>query len=392
MHQLKRIVISIVVGIATVNCQNIFARPLPKTSPEKVGISLSVLTTVDTAIETSIANNEVRGAVLLVARKGKLVYKKAYGNRMVKPRIEKMTVDTIFDMASLTKPTATASGIMLLVQDGKLNINDKVSTYIPEFAQNGKENVTILHLLTHTSGLKPGGAYFNKQLGYDGIIRDIASMSTSYSPGTKYVYSDLGYIILGEIIRRVSGKPEHIFVAERIFNPLNMKDTGYLPPKYKWSRCAPTEFRFGKLLRGQVHDPTAWEMGGVAGHAGLFSTVDDMVIFCQMLLNGGEYHGVRIFTPESVRLMTTNQSPTPTRAWGLGWGIIARDTGQEPMLSFPKQGFGHIGWTGTAVRADLNTQTFIVLLCNRIHPDGKGNINPLLRQVCNIVGAAIIEE
>ncbi|MFB3897097.1 MAG: serine hydrolase domain-containing protein [bacterium] len=368
------------------------AKPLPTTTPDKAGISVSILTSVDSVINTYIANQEIPGAVILVARNGKIVYKKAYGNRMLKPHVEKMKVNTIFDMASLTKPTATASGIMLLAQEGKLDVHDKVSKYIPGFGQNGKEEVTILNLLTHTSGLKPGAAYYNRHFSYDSVIKNIASMSTSYTPGTKYVYSDLGYITLGEIIRRVSGKPENIFVAERLFKPLGMKDTGYLPPKSKWNRCAPTEFRNGKMLQGQVHDPTAYEMGGVAGHAGLFSTIDDMAIFCQMLCNGGEYNRVRIFTPETVRLMTTNQSPTADRDWGFGWGIFSSDT--DRPHAFPQQGIGHVGWTGTAVRADIPTQTYMILLCNRTHPDGKGELLRFYRfinQVSNVIGKSIAD-
>lgn len=391
MKRFKSIFILAALVTITFSPLNINATPLPMTSPEKVGMSISVLTTVDEVINNSIANKDTPGAVLLVAHKGQVVYKKAYGNRMVNPRIEKMTLDTIFDMASLTKPTATASGIMLLAEEGKLNVNDTVSKYIPEFAQHGKETVTLVNLLTHTSGLKPDGNYVNKNLGYDGIIKDVASMSTTSTPGTKFVYSDLGYITLGEIIRRVSGKPENEFVAERVFKPLGMNDTGFLPPKEKWERCAPTEFRNGKLLQGQVHDPTAWEMGGVAGHAGLFSTADDMAILCQMFLNGGEYNGVRIFKPETVRLMTTNQSPVTNQPRGLGWDIGSRYAGQRGNV-FPKEGFGHTGWTGTSVWVDPASQTFVILLCNRNHPDGKGNVNRLRAQVSNIVATSIIKQ
>jgi CubicO group peptidase (beta-lactamase class C family) len=391
MRRFKSIFV-LVALITIVLCPlNIKANPLPMTSPEKVGMSLSVLTTVDGVIEASIANKDTPGAVLLVAHKGQIVYKKAYGNRMVQPRIEKMTVDTIFDMASLTKPTATASGIMILAQDGKLNVNDTVTKYIPDFGQKGKENVTLVNLLTHTSGLIPDGNYVDKNLGYDGIIKDVISRSTSYTPGTKFVYSDLGYMTLGEIIRRVSGKPENEFVAERLFKPLGLKDTGYLPPENKWKRCAPTEFRNGKLLQGQVHDPTAWEMGGVAGHAGLFSTADDMAVICQMFLNGGEYNGVKIFTPETIRLMTTNQSPVTNQPRGLGWDIGSRYARQRGTV-FPKEGYGHTGWTGTSVWVDPASQTFVILLCNRNHPDGKGDVGRLRSQVSNIVASSIVKE
>lgn len=363
---------------------------LPMTSPEKSGMSNTILMSVDSVINASIANKDTPGAVLLVGHQGKIVYKKVYGNRMVKPRVEKMTVDTIFDMASLTKPTATACGIMKLAEEGKLNVNDKASKYFPEFAQNGKENITLVNLLTHTSGLKPDGDYYEKNLGYDGIIKDLASMNTSYTTGTKFVYSDLGYMALGEIIRRVSSKPENEYVADKIFKPLGLKDTGYLPPKDKWERCAPTEFRHGQLLQGQVHDPTAWEMGGVAGHAGLFSTADDMAVVCQMFLNNGEYNGVRIFKPETIRLMTTNQSVVTTQTRGLGWDIGSRYSGQRGHV-FPKEGYGHTGWTGTSVWVDPASQTFVILLCNRNHPEG-GNVNRLRAQVSDIVASSINKE
>jgi CubicO group peptidase (beta-lactamase class C family) len=364
---------------------------LPMTSPEKVGMSSSILASVDSVINDGIANKNTPGAVLLVGHQGKIVYKKAYGNRMVKPRIEKMTVDTIFDMASLTKPTATACGIMKLYEEGKLDVHEKAAKYFPEFAQNGKENITIANLLTHTSGLKPDGDYYEKNMGYDGIIKNLAEMNCRYTTGAKFVYSDLGFMTLGEIIRRVSGKPENEFVAAEIYKPLGLKDTGYLPPKNKWKRCAPTEFRHGELLQGQVHDPTAWEMKGVAGHAGLFSTADDMAVICQMFLNNGEYNGVRIFKPETIKLMTTNQSPIANQERGFGWDIGSSYSSQRGQI-FPKEGYGHTGWTGTSVWVDPASQTFVILLCNRNHPDGKGNVGRLRSQVSNIVATSIAKD
>lgn len=382
----------VLVGIFMATTTRLKGTPLPMTSPEKVGMSSERLAKVDTVINENIANKETPGAVLLVARKGKVVYKKAYGNRMVEPRIEKMTLDTIFDMASLTKPTATASGIMKLVEDGKIRLIDKVSYYIPEFKENGKKDVTLVNLLTHTSGLPAWDKYFEKKLNPEEIILDIASKATTYEPGTKFVYSDLGYITLGEIIKRVSGKPENEFVAEQIYKPLGMKDTGFLPPKDKWSRCAPTEMRDGKMLQGEVHDGNAWMLGGVAGHAGLFSTADDMAIFCQMILNGGEYNGVRIFSPLTVRAMTTNQSPLKDEQRGFGWDIGTAYAGQRGDIFPALQGFGHTGFTGTSVWVDPGSQTFVILLCNRVHPDGKGEILRMRSLVSNVVASSIIKE
>jgi CubicO group peptidase (beta-lactamase class C family) len=216
-------------------------------------------------------------------------------------------------------------------------------------------------------------------------------MSTRNVPGTKFVYSDVGYMTLGEIIRRVSGKPENEFVATEIYKPLGLKDTGYLPPKNKWNRCAPTEFRHGELLQGQVHDPTAWEMKGVAGHAGLFSTADDMAVICQMFLNNGEFNGVRIFKPETIKLMTTNQSPIANQERGFGWDIGSSYSSQRGQV-FPKEGYGHTGWTGPSVWVDPASQTFVILLCNRNHPDGKGNVGRLRSQVSNIVATSMVKK
>ena len=368
-----------------------YSKPLPVTKPENVGMLSKRLALLDGAIQKSIDNKEVPGVVVLVAHKGKVVYKKAFGNRMVTPRVEKMTVDTIFDLASVTKPTATATGIMKLVEDGKIRLYDRVSTFIPEFAQNGKKDVNLLHLITHSSGLPGWDRYFLKEIEHDGIIKDICSKSTTYEPGTKFVYSDLGFITLGEVITRASGKPENEFVAEQIFQPLGMIDTGYLPPKEKWSRCIATEARNGVMLQGQVHDGNAWKMGGVSGHAGLFSTVDDMAIYCQMMLNDGEYNGVRILSPMTVRAMTTNQSLVDDDFRGYGWILLTSNSGQKGDM-FPKGiGWGHIGWTGPSVFVDPSSQTTILLFCNRNHPDNSGDGGRLRSIVSNIVASAMVK-
>jgi len=390
MNSLKlRTVLSalLLLGITSVS----WGRYLPVAEPERVGMSKERLARVDAVIEKSIEDKEIPGAVLIVGRKGKIVYRKAYGDRMVEPRREKMTVDTIFDMASVTKPMATASGIMALAEDGKLRLGDKVSRYIPGFEQKGKEDVTLVNLLTHTSGLPSWDKYFLKKLDHDGIIADIAAKDTTYEPGTKFVYSDLGFITLGEIIKRVSGMPENEYVQKRIFEPLGMKDTGFLPPKEKWSRCIATEPRGGQMLQGEVHDGNSWALGGVAGHAGLFSTADDVAIFCQMLLNGGEYNGKQVLGPLTVREMTKNQSPVADREYGYG---VVIGTGYASYRGdiFPKGGYGHTGWTGTCFWIDPGTKTFVVLLTNRVHPDGKGDAGRVRALVNNVVASSIVKD
>ncbi len=368
-----------------------WGRYLPVTEPEKVGMSKEHLALVDDVILKGIEDKATPGAVLLVARKGKIVYKKAYGDRMVEPRREKMTIDTIFDMASVTKPVATASGIMALAEDGKLRLGDKVSYHIPGFEQKGKESVTLVNLLTHTSGLPSWDKYFLKKLDHDGIIADISAKDTTYEPGTRFVYSDLGFIMLGEIIKRVSGMPENEYVQQRIFGPLGMKDTGYLPPKEKWTRCIATEPREGKMLQGEVHDGNAWSLGGVSGHAGLFSTAEDMAIYCQMILNGGEYNGKRILGPLTIREMTKNQSPVAERDYGYGF-VIGTGYASYRGDIFPKGGFGHTGWTGPCFWIDPTSQTFVILLTNRVHPDGKGDVGRLRALVNNIIASSIIKD
>ncbi len=391
MMILKKCFLISVLLISISFTNHVWGRTLPMDTPESVGMSSDRLKRVDRVIDESIKNKEIPGAVLLVSHKGKIVYKKAYGYRMVTPRQEKMTVDTIFDMASITKPMATASGIMLLVEDGKIRLQDPVAKYLPGFEVKGKADVPVAYLLTHCSGLPAWDRYATKNLDRDGIIADICSKDTAYEPGTKFVYSDLGFVLLGEIITRVSGVPENEFVAKNLYSRLGMEHTGYLPPDSWKAQCAATEPRGGKMMQGEVHDPIAYALKGVAGHAGLFSTVDDMAVYFQMLLNGGVIDGVRIFSPLTIREMTKNQSPVAARDYGFGWVIGTSYAGQRGDI-FPRGGFGHTGWTGTSVWVDPTSQTFIVLLTNRVHPDGKGDAGRVRALVSNIVASSIMDE
>jgi CubicO group peptidase (beta-lactamase class C family) len=364
---------------------------IPMVKPEAVGMISSRLKNLDTVIEQAIQEKNTAGAVVIVGHQGKIVYRKAYGYRMLVPKKVPMTADTMFDLASVTKPTAAGTSIMILIEEGKLRMYDRVSTFIPEFGQKGKERVTILHLITHCSGLPAWDKYFEKK-GIDkkGIILDIASKSTTYEPGTKFVYSDLGFITLGEIVERASGMPLEQFAKKRIFEPLGMKDTMYNPPDALKPRCAATEVQNGKTLQGTVHDGNAATMGGVSGHAGLFSTVDDLAVYCQMLLNGGSFGKTRIFGPLTVRAITSNQSPVPDVQRGYGWDIGSSYSTLRGDI-FPKGSLGHTGWTGTSIWIDLNSKTFIVLLCNRNHPTEDGDVTRLRTLVSNIVAGSIVE-
>ncbi len=284
---------------------------LPLAKPESVSISASQLASMDSVITDEIAKGRLPGAVVFVGRKGRLVWHKTYGSRAVDPSREPMTQDTVFDVASLTKVVATATSIMILVERGKLRLNDPVSLHIPELKGDGRERVTIEQLLTHVSGYAPDFDLRERWTGHDEAIKRLMTEPLRNPPGTRFTYSDIGFIALGEVVARVSGMPLDQFAKKNIFEPLKMRDTGFRPNESLQTRIAPTEKRRGQLsylgdtaanvgsegdvwLRGQVHDPTSYRMNGVAGHAGLFSTANDLAIYCQMILNGGEYGGVRI--------------------------------------------------------------------------------------------------
>ncbi len=275
---------------------------LTQTDPESVGLLTSQLKHIGEAVEASIQSGEIPGAVVLVARHSRIAYFKAFGNRSVKPRQEAMTTDTIFDMASMTKVMATAPSIMLLAERGSLRFDDKVKRYLPNFTGGGKDGITLLQLLNHYSGLPADFDLSRQWSGYEEALEELWKIKTSAEPGKTFAYSDLNYIALGEVVRAVSGKPLDVFAEENIFAPLGMTDTGFHPPAKLVSRIAPTESRrntlkylngqaslasLDQILRGEVHDPTAWRMGGVAGHAGVFSSARDLAIFAQMFLDQG---------------------------------------------------------------------------------------------------------
>ena len=346
------------------------------------------LAEMDSAITNAIAEKRLPGAVLWVEHKGR-VYTNAYGRRALTPREEQMTPDTIFDAASLTKVLACTPTVMLLIERGQIDLQAAASRYLPEFKGDGKEAITIRQLLTHTSGLRPGIGRNPPWKGAESAIRLACAEKLQSPPGAVFRYSDINFFVLGEIVQRVSGRKLEEFCAREIYEPLHMTDTGFLPPKGKLQRIAPTEPADGVMLRGTVHDPTARFMGGVAGHAGVFTTVADLARYARMLLNGGELDGVRIFKPETVALMTAVHTPTNLLARrGLGWDI---DTGYSRPRGrlFPLGSFGHTGFTGTALWIDPFSKSFWILLSNRVHPDGKGNILPLQYTLATLAAEAI---
>jgi uncharacterized protein YbbC (DUF1343 family)/CubicO group peptidase (beta-lactamase class C family) len=389
---------------------NTLAAALPSVPPAKVSMAAERLAFIDAAVAESVARKELPGAVVLVARRGGVVWRRAYGARALVPAREEMTPDTVFDVASLTKVVATATSAMILVERGKLRLADPVSRYIPELKGEGRERITVEHLLTHRSGYAPDFDLGERWRGHEEMLKRLYVEPLRAAPGARFVYSDIGMIALGEIVGRVAGEPLDAFAAKNIFRPLGMKDTGFRrigQGQADASRVAPTETvramnsylggtgeagGTGELmLRGQVHDPTANRMGGVAGHAGLFSTADDLAVFCQMILNGGEYGGVRILSPLGVAEMTRPRQVTDDGgARGLGWDVFTTFSTNRGDL-FPAGSFGHTGFTGTSVWIDPASETFVVFLSNRVHPDGKGDVGPLRARVANVVAGAVTD-
>jgi len=350
------------------------------------------LAAMDAAIETAIASNQCPGGVLWLEHEG-VAYHKAYGYRALVPERETMTEDTVFDMASLTKVMATTPAVMLLVQRGQVKLDAPVRTYLPEFAGEGRDLVTVRELMTHTSGLPPDLETHTAWSGYETAIKKACAETLQSKPGTVFKYSDINFILLGEIVQRVSKLPLPVFVQREIYGPLKMTNTCFLPLEHgiRLSRIAPTEVVDGKPWRGVVHDPTARRMGGVAGHAGLFSTASDLARYARMMLNLGELDGVRIFQPETVEAMTSVQTPPEISARrGLGWDIASPYSGPRGDL-FPVGSYGHTGWTGGSLWIDPYSKTFVIFLSNRNHPTEAGNILPLRHKLGTLAAEALAD-
>jgi uncharacterized protein YbbC (DUF1343 family)/CubicO group peptidase (beta-lactamase class C family) len=374
-------------------------RAAARAVPPAASADPSRLAAVDAVIQRAIAEKAIPGAVLLVGRGSEILYQKAYGNRALVPQAEPMTLDTIFDMASVTKVVATTTAVMMLIEDGRVRLTDRVAAYIPEFGKYGKGDITVRHLLTHVSGLRPDIDLNDEFRGYDAAIERACEEVPTVAPGERFVYSDIGFFLLGDIVKRVSGTPLDQFVRDRVFRPLGMQETMFNPPAELRPRIAPTEpcTPYGWpcqgpaqiMLRGIVHDPTARRMEGVAGHAGLFSTARDLSVFARMLLGGGTLGGVRIMSPLTVAKMTSiATSPGMASVRGLGWDIDSSYSTTRGEL-LPVGSFGHTGFTGTSLWVDPLTRTYVVLLSNRVHPDGKGDATPLRARVATIVASAL---
>ncbi len=363
-------VCSLLLGLLT---QNTLAFDAEKLSP------------IATVVEAQIQAGNIPGAVVLVGHQGRIVYRHAFGHRTLNPE-QAMTEDTIFDLASLTKPVATATAVLQLAERGKLQLDAPLARYWPAFAAHGKRNITIRQLLTHTSGLRAGLDLRRPWYGADATLALIAAEKPLTPPGGEVLYSDLNFIALGELVRRVSGQNLAEYSKEHIFAPLGMQDSEFLPPAALRSRMAPTGFLHGRLRLGIVHDPLAWRMGGVAGNAGVFSTADDLAKFAQAILDGGK----PILSAASVAQLGVPQTnpSTKTTLRTLGWRVdppLAANREQLP----PVGAIGHNGYTGTSLWIDPASQTYVVILSHRVHPAEKGDAGPLRERIAAVVGDAV---
>jgi CubicO group peptidase (beta-lactamase class C family) len=374
------------------------ADELPTVSFDHAGLRADRLADIDGLIASAIQERKMPGCVLLIGRPGGVVFVKAYGDQRIEPEHDAMTEDTVFDLASLTKPLATATSIMKLAEQALLSVDDPVAKHLPEFAAEGKQEITIRDLLVHRSGLIPDNSMSDYQDGPLKAKERLLKLKPLAPVGTRFMYSDVNFMILGQVVEKVSGVPLNEFARKHVFAPLEMNETTYLPSEALRKRAAPTEKRDGVWIQGTVHDPRADRLQGVAGHAGLFGTARDLARYATDALAGIEYDKSRILTQKSWRAMTTPHSIVGTGARGqqtldirgLGWDMQSRYSSNRGT-KFSASAFGHGGFTGTVMWIDPEKKLYIVFLSNRVHPNGKGLVNPLVGNIADIVVDSLVE-
>jgi uncharacterized protein YbbC (DUF1343 family)/CubicO group peptidase (beta-lactamase class C family) len=344
----------------------------------------------DSILNSAIDDHLIPGAVLIVGHHGKVVYRRCYGSRSLEPVQERMTLDTVFDMASLTKPLMTATAVMQLYEQGKLSPNDPGSKYVPDFAANGKQDITIRQLLTHYSGLPPDISLADPWEGKQEAYTRAFAVKPIHPPGVQFVYSDVNFIVLGALVEKISGLTLDEYAQRFIIKPLGLTHTRYLPPVSWKPSIAPTQYDQGGMLRGIVHDPTSRRMGGVAGHAGLFSTGDDMAVYAQNLLDrlAGRPSHFPLSRIVLQKMIAPEQPATGTALRGFGWDIDSPYSGNRGTL-FPVGSFGHTGFTGTSLWIDPVSDSYVVLLTNSVHPNGPKSITELRGKVADVAAVAL---
>jgi len=383
--------------------------PTSAPAQAQTGLDSARFGQIDSAINEAIGERRLPGAVFHLERDG-AVYEQAYGRFHYETDAATATLDTVFDAASLSKVLSTAPSVLLLAEEGRLDLDARLVDYFPECGGGGKETITIRHLLTHTSGLAAGLPAKPAWSGDDAAHALACAQAVTHAPGSFFRYSDINYILLGQLVRKVAGMPLDVFAQERIFGPLGMRDTGYLPlRRTSAAAIAPTQRiaadagvslhgnsagnsannPAGSLLQGVVHDPTVRRIGGVAGSAGVFTTARDVARYARMLLGGGTLDGVRILGPDSVRLLTTVQSPPGIAALrGMGMDIDSPFALRPRGTLYPVGSFGHTGFTGCILWIDPGSRSFYVLLSNRVYPDDKANVLPLYTRLGTLAAQA----
>jgi uncharacterized protein YbbC (DUF1343 family)/CubicO group peptidase (beta-lactamase class C family) len=365
-------------------------------NPAAAGLDASRLAQIDAIVADEIKSGRIPGAVVLIGRGNEIAFVKAYGDRKRIPAVEPMQVDAIFDMASLTKPMATATAAMILIEEGKLRLTDPVRKFLPDWDNHGKGSITIDQLLRHRAGFIPDNSINDYKNGPDEAWKKLANLDLVGPPGELFRYSDVGFITLGRIVEKVSGQTLDAFTQERIFKPLGMNDSGFAPvnaplPDSKRARTAPTEPVGGEMAWGQVHDPRSRALGGVAGHAGLFSSLEDVSKYARMLLAGGVGpNGNRILSPLTVRLMIDAAGTPENERRGLGWDVQTSYSGPRGALMGPNS-FGHTGFTGTSLWVDPETGLYVIILASRLHPSGKGDASPVRYRVATAAASALLD-
>jgi CubicO group peptidase (beta-lactamase class C family) len=340
---------------------------------------------IDSIVAKAIECKHTSGAVVVVGHKDSVIYRKAFG-KLSFSSSDPMLITTLFDLASLTK-VFTATALLILVEKGLIRLSAPVSLYIPEFAQNGKESVTVEQLLLHSSGLPAANSLSDYSQGVHAALHTLYKIALKGTPGKTYIYSCLGYILLGDIIQRVSGKTLQAFLQETVLQPLNMHATSFLPSENSTYSIAPTEEREGMLLQGKVHDPRAYALGGVAGNAGLFSTADDLAIFCTMIVNHGVFRGSRILSMLGITKMLKPHELPEGRFRGLGWDMKTEHSTCQGDF-FPFGTVSHTGFTGTSIVIDPVSKIFIIVLTNKVQPQ-EYDIKDLRASIANIVASAL---
>ena len=369
---------------------------LPIVTPEEIGLDSATLAFIDVEVQKGLDAKSMPGCVVCIGRSGKIAYLKAFGNKQVQTETESaraMTTDTVFDMASLTKPLATATSVMVLVDQGKIDVDAKVAQYMSEFdtpdsvvGPDYRRDITVRQMLTHMAGFIPDNHLRDYQNGTAKAIENLLALKPTSTPGSEFKYSDVSFQLLGLLVERVSGKDVNAFSQEHIYKPLGMSETTYNPNAELSRRAAPTQNR----ELGKVHDPRAFLTDGIAGHAGLFSSAEDLAVYATMMLNKGRFPGkARILKAETVDMMATLNRVT--RGYrGLGWDMRSSYSGNRGQNMSPRA-FGHGGFTGTSMWVDPGHDLFVIFLSNRVHPDGKGSVNPLAGRIGTIAVDAITD-